>query len=116
MLASAYSTVPDNDFKRRFDLASSYFGDQFASYYVPSGGWIADREFVKMGPLGDPSADARQLAVMMSEGQTKLTKLAVYCPSPSKMAAIIRNATYINRNKHLPHLEVYCISATRILK
>ncbi len=109
LLLGACSHTPAGDFKRQFDQASRYFGDDFEFYYVPSAGWFADREFVRISPPGNPSADARRLASIMKSGEDRLTKLAVYCPSANKMAAILLNAVYINRDKELLYLEVLYI-------
>ena len=98
--------VPRSGFKAGFDQATEYFGDQFEFYYVPSAGWIADREFVKLSPRGQPSADAHRLAALLREGETRLTRIAVYCPSSAKMAAIVDNAIYLNRDRQMPHLEL----------
>ncbi|WP_390615296.1 hypothetical protein [Maricurvus nonylphenolicus] len=106
------SGIPKDDFKQKFGLASDYFGPHFEFFYVPSYGWIADREFVKLTPLGDPSADAYQLAQMLSLGATQTTRVAVYSPTPEKAHNILRNALYLQHGEKLPYLEILVIGKT----
>jgi hypothetical protein len=106
------SSIPKDDFKQKFWLASDYFGHHFEFFYVPSYGWIADREFVKLTPLGDPSADAYQLAQMLSLGATQTTRVAVYSPTPEKAHNILRNALYLQQGEKRPYLEILVIGQT----
>ena len=103
------SSIPKDDFKQKFGIASDHFGHHFEFFYVPSYGWIADREFVKLTPLGDPSADAYQLADMLSKGMDQTTRVAVYSPLPEKAHNILRNALYLQRETPLPYLEILVI-------
>jgi hypothetical protein len=109
VVASGCSSIPEDDFKNRFHQATNHFGQEFEFFYIPSYGWIADREFVKLTPLGDPSLDARQLARMLAFGEYQPTKIAVYCPSSERMASVLHNALYLNKHLQLPELEILFI-------
>lgn len=109
LLMTGCSSIPEDDFKNRFNQATTHFGQEFEFFYIPSYGWIADREFVKLTPLGDPSSDARQLARMLAFGEYQPTKIAVYCPSSERMASVLHNALYLNKHLQLPELEILFI-------
>ncbi len=109
VVASGCSSIPEDDFKNRFNQATTHFGQEFEFFYIPSYGWIADREFVKLTPLGDPSSDARQLSRMLAYGEYQPTKIAVYCPSSERMASVLHHALHLNKHLHLPDLEILFI-------
>ncbi len=109
LLMTGCSSIPEGDFKNRFNQASTHFGQEFEFFYIPSYGWIADREFVKLTPLGDPSSDARQLARMLAYGEYQPTKIAVYSPSSERMASVLHNALNLNKHLRLPELEILFI-------
>ena len=109
LLMTGCSSIPEDDFKNRFNQATNHFGQEFEFFYIPSYGWIADREFVKLTPLGDPSSDARQLSRMLAYGESQPTRIAVYCPSSERMASVLHNALYLNKHLRLPELEILFI-------
>ena len=110
LLLGCHST-PLNDFRDRFAIANAVLGDQFEIYYVPSNGTIADNAYIKLSSPQDPSADARRLAHLMAEGESKATRLAASSPANKKMAAIITQAAYLNQNKTLSHLQLLYIGS-----
>lgn len=114
LLMSGCSSIPEDDFKNRFHQATNHFGQEFEFFYIPSYGWIADREFVKLTPLGDPSSDARQLSRMLAYGEYQPTKIAVYCPSSERMASVLHNALYLNKHLRLPELEILFIGEPEV--
>ena len=103
------SSVPSNetaDVNNRSQVASKTFGGDFHFYYIPSQGAIADATFITLSQTSGPSAMAQQLAILMSKGVAKKTRIVVSGPNNTKTAIVIKNAAKLNESKKLSFLEL----------
>ncbi len=101
----------DNDVSKRVKVGATVLGKQFNLLYVPSDGVIADATFIGLSKTA-PSAMAKRLASLMSNGSRNTTKLLVSGPNSTKTKLIIKNAFKINNGKKLPKLTLMYAGAS----